>query len=151
MSKTIYIGVDPDNHLNGLAVYDPEVKDLELRLVSFWDLIEELESYLVPIHVVIEAGWLISKSNWHQKYFDKKTNSWKDHSNLTKQKISKNVGSNHQVGILLAEYCGHKQIPFTLVKPQGKIDAKTFKAITKYEGRTNQETRDAAMLVFGRK
>jgi hypothetical protein len=70
--------------------------------------------------------------------------------------ISKKVGRNHQVGMLIGELCERNGIDYEIMKPlklvKGKkMDAKTFKLITKYEGRTNPETRDAALLVFGRK
>lgn len=137
----IYIGIDPDVNKSGVAVWDSEDKSLELYNLSFWELIEELESYIVPITVVIEAGWLIKKSNWHGKPNQSKTAG---------ERISKNVGANHQVGKLLAEYCMANKISFTLVKPKGKANSEYFKRLTGYKKQTNQETRDAGMLVYGK-
>lgn len=143
----IYIGIDPDVTLNGVAYYVPETNYLSLHNLNFWNLIKYIQDYQdseFEFAVIIEGGWLNSKSNWHGG------------NKLASSRIAKNVGSNHQVGKLLVEYCGIYGISHEVVKPRNlikgkKIDAKTFKAITKYEGRTNQETRDAAMLVFGRK
>lgn len=137
MNCKIIIGIDPDITLNGVAVYDIEEKDLELKNLSFWDLIEEIESYLIPIHVVIEAGHLIDKSNWH--------GSKTVH---TAARIGKNVGSNHQVGRLLEQYCINHEISHELIKPLGKVKADYFNAVWDWKGRTNQEQRDAAMLIL---
>ena len=87
--------------------------------------------------VRIEAGWLIKKSNWH-----------KAQGQFMREKISKNVGENHAVGKLLTEWCKLNKVPFELVKPLGKINAKQFKLITGYDNSTNQEKRDAGMLVW---
>lgn len=142
----IYIGIDPDVDKNGFAYYHTLTKSLELKSYSFWDLIEEIERVLYILdfddsfHVVIEGGWLNKKSNWHGG------------NKLASSRIAKNVGSNHQVGKLIVEYCEQNGIPHEVVKPtKSKLNAETFKKVTGYEGRTNQETRDAAMLVFGRK
>lgn len=136
----IYIGIDPDTDKSGVAVFDTEDNSLELSTLSFWDLIEELDSYIAPIHIVIEGGHLINKSNWHGS------------KNIyTAAKIGKNVGSNHAIGRLLVEYCEKHGLSYETQKPKGKVSAEYFKAITGYAKRTNQEERDAAMLVYGRK
>lgn len=135
---TIFIGIDPDIENNGYAVWDRGDKTLEIGKKSFWDAIEDIELYNVPVKVIIEAGWLIAKSNWHGAK-----------NKSTAAKIGKNVGSNHQVGRLFEEYCIKNNIQYQLVKPKGKIKADTFKRITGHTGRTNQDQRDAAMLVFG--
>lgn len=144
----IRIGIDPDAERSGYAVFDKRDKSLELRTLPFWDVIYELELYMVPVHVVIEAGWLIEVSNWHRGKRDKKTGAFIPYSTGTREKISKGVGQNHMVGILFEQYCKLHDISYELKKPLGKIDAKMFTKITGYKGRTNQEVRDAAMLVY---
>lgn len=50
------------------------------------------------------------------------------------------------------EFLTHHNIPHARVAPQAnrtKLTADQFKAITKWQGRTNEHGRDAAMLVFG--
>jgi hypothetical protein len=136
-----YIGIDPDIDKNGVAIWDSEKKQFDsIAVLDFWDLISvfiDLKFWAYETHVIIEAGWLIKKSNWHGG------------RGVMAQRIAKNVGMNHQVGILLAEYCERYDIPYELVKPKGKIKADTFKKLTGWPERTNQEKRDAAMLVFG--
>ncbi len=137
----IYIGIDPDIDNSGIACWDSETKVFNfIKNASFWDIIIELEFWECEKTVIIEAGWLIKKSNWHGKAYQSKN---------VGELIAKNVGSNHQVGVLLAEYCEKENIKYHLVKPKGKINSKVFKQITKHPGRTNQDQRDAAMLVFG--
>ncbi|MGD9157170.1 MAG: hypothetical protein PVG39_02065 [Desulfobacteraceae bacterium] len=138
----IRIGIDPDIDKSGYAICQ-ERKLTALGCKRFFDLCltikvladEESE----PLTVTIEAGWLIPKSNWH--------NAKGLH---IAERISKNVGENHAVGKLLAQYCEYHGITYELKKPIGKIDQAQFKAITGWKGRTNQEQRDAAMLVYGR-
>jgi len=136
----IHIGIDPDVELSGVAVWDSERKDMDIYKLEFWQSISEIESYLIPVHVYIEAGWLIKKSNWHNKSVQSK---------VVGEKIAKNVGANHQVGKLFYSYCIKKRIPVTLVKPKGKINNEIFKKITGWKRSSNQEMRDAAMLVYG--
>ena len=146
----IYIGIDPDVSDNGIAFWKPDFNDFDyMKNMSFWDVIEELEACNFQktisnfdFTVVIESGWLLSKSNWHGKVYQSKS---------VGERIAKNVGSNHQVGILITEYCEIKNINFRLVKPHGKINADYFKKLTGYKKRTNQDQRDAAMLVYGLK
>lgn len=159
----IYIGIDPDTEKSGVAVFDTDDNSLELSTLSFWDLIEELESYIAPIHIVIEGGWLNTKASWHVS------------PNMrTASKIGGYVGANHQVGKLLAEYCVVNGLSYEVIKPlplhrgtfrdkdgkekkkgnnKGKITHDYFVYLTGYNVRktSNQEERDAAMLVYGRK
>lgn len=138
--KPLYIlGIDPDINKSGYSCWDSNKKKLDrITNLSFWDIIEDLNSYRCPIHVVIEAGWLINKSNFH-----------KSQGQFQREKIAKNVGQNHQIGILIAEYCKRNSISYELVKPKGKLKKEAFKHLTKWDERTNQDSRDAAMLVFG--
>ena len=93
---------------------------------------------LQPDKVIIEAGWLNKKSNWHGAK-----------NNFIATRIAKNVGSNHQVGKLFAEYCEINNIPFELKIPkQSKITKENFNKMFNTKLR-NQDIIDAAMLVAG--
>jgi hypothetical protein len=136
-----YIGIDPDIDKNGVAVWDSDNKTIRLFNMSFWNTIDFLSSYPYA-SVYIEAGWLNKKSNFH---FARKQ------SKAQGERIAKNVGQNHQVGMLILEYCVIKNIKHYTVKPtRAKVSAELFKKITSYGKRTNQEQRDAAMLVYGK-
>jgi hypothetical protein len=146
----IYIGIDPDIEASGVAFWKPDFNEFDyIKNMSFWDVIDVLKdcSFQKTISdfnftVIIEAGWLISKSNWHGRTYQSKS---------VGEKIAKNVGSNHQIGILIAEYCDRYGITYELKKPLGKVKSDYFKKITGYTKRTNQDQRDAAMLVYGLK
>jgi len=51
------------------------------------------------------------------------------------------------------EFCEHHDIPYRLIPPRcntTKTDQDSFAKITKWEKRTNEHGRDAAMLIYGR-
>lgn len=141
-----YIGIDPDIKASGFALYNIQEKDLELVTnYSFFDLLKEFDKLKDKISLVrIEAGWLNKKSNFHNKPGQTKEAG---------EKIASYVGANAETGKKIAEMCKSLNIPYELVKPLGTkdIDGKLFKQITKYSKRTNQDSRDAAMLVWGYK
>lgn len=139
MSKII-IGIDPDLDKSGVSIYR-ENKSLELDCLTFPEVLNLFDHQLENIEkVVIEAGWLVEKSNWHAR------------AGMTPQareRQAKNVGENHAVGKLLECCAKAKGLEVQLLTPQGKCNAAQFKRFTGYQGSTNQETRDAGMLVFG--
>ena len=93
------------------------------------------------IQVFVECGYL-NKSNWHKKL---------NGSANINSKIGERTGANFETAKKICEMCEYLGIEHFKIKPtRSKIDAATFKAITKIEKRTNQEQRDALMLVFGR-
>ncbi len=137
----IIVGIDPDIDKSGFAVWNSHQQSfVEITALPFFDLIERLE-WLGDVTVVVEAGWLIKKSNFHGR---------KGQSKAVGEKIAKAVGANHQVGKLLVEWCRSNNIDVVEIKPLGKVDSDKFKMMTGWHDRTNSEHRDAAMLVFGR-
>lgn len=134
----LIIGIDPDLDKSGVALYR-EDKSLELKCLSFPDVLSLFDEHQCSIQkVVIESGWLIKKSNWHG---GKKIQIG--------ERQAKNVGENHAVGKLLDCCARAKGLEVQLLNPKGKFDAEKFKRYTGYQGRTNQEVRDAGMLVYG--
>lgn len=133
----IHIGIDPDVDKSGVAIWESQSKKLKLMVPEYFDLLAILDQYIAPV-VHIEAAWLHSKSNWHGG------------QGAAAQRIAKNVGANHMIGKLIEEYCKRNGIEYTLHKPASKkLTAETFEKLTGYKGRTNQEMRDAALLVYG--
>ncbi|MDH6304633.1 hypothetical protein M2459_001369 [Parabacteroides sp. PF5-5] len=138
----LLIGIDPDTIKSGFASFDVETEKLEVESLTFFEVFDRLSELQGCILLVrIEAGWLNKKSNFHGKYLQSKSAG---------ERIAKNVGANHETGRKLVEMCERLNIPYELVKPLGtkSIDAKTFRLITKVEGRINQDERDAGMLVY---
>jgi hypothetical protein len=140
--KKLFIGIDPDTSKNGVAFWYKESQKLELENLTFFklfDAIKELNRHY-SITVVIDAGWL-NKSNFHVVGTNKNVNG----------KIGERVGANHETGKKIAEMCQYFCIDYILNKPtKSKVNKETFEKITGYKGRTNQETRDAGMLVYKR-
>ena len=142
----VLIGIDPDVTKSGYARLNKNDDSFILRNLTFFELYDTLLYYHMKnpdceVEVFIEAGWL-NKSNWHT--------SGKMSVALAAQ-IGQRTGANHETGKKIVEMCEYLNLKYTLVKPtKSKVDAKEFKTLTKYEGRTNQEQRDAAMLIVGR-
>jgi hypothetical protein len=153
MNPTIYIGIDPDIDKSGVAIYDkskPKGSDLTLLKLSFFDLLHLLDlecTKQLPtgehqkVSIVIEAGWLNYKSNYHYS-----------RTKAIGERIAKNVGENHAVGKLIEQYCKRNRYTYLLKRPSKSTPKRSAQLFTKYTGykeRTNQEMRDAAMLVYG--
>lgn len=135
------IGIDPDLAKSGVAILSPS---LELRNLTFAETVDLFRSQQAAIKkVVIEAGWLNKKSNFHDAIGQRKG---------VGEQIARKVGLNHATGILLVEMAESFGLNVVLVKPtRSKKKADEFKRVTGWTGRSNQETRDAAMLIWGMK
>ncbi len=137
--QNLIIGIDPDIKKSGFAVLDGA--DLSLHNLNFVEVINYFIANKDNIKkIVLEAGWLNEKSNF-RAFIPKKEMA---------EKIAKDVGKNHQTGILMKEYAESLGIQVVEVKPTSKKkNADEFKRLSGYTGRTNPETRDAAMLILG--
>lgn len=142
----IFIGIDPDVEKSGVAFYERESKHLELSNLTFFEVFDYF-AFLKQnkkennLTVVIEAGWL-NKSNWHIKL---------SQNNNVSAQIGQRTGANHEVGKKIIEMCKYLELKYEIVKPtKSKISHEMFKKLTNIVGKTNQEQRDAGMLVIGR-
>ena len=146
--EKVFIGIDPDVDKSGVALWSPSRQELLVNTKKFFDLFDFLletkrnMSECAKIVVVVEAGWLNKKSNYHGSAYQTKAAG---------ERISKNVGSNHETGRKIVEMCEYLGIESQLVVPtHAKFTKDYFKSITGIE-KANQEMIDAGMLVFGRK
>lgn len=144
----IVIGIDGDVDKSGVATYYNG--ELLIESLPFPVLIEKL--YLLAtlpddVLVVVEAGWLNEKSNFHGK------------QGKRAERIAKNVGSNHQTGRHICEMARHYGLEVKEQKPfnkgwkgaNGKITHDELNYILQHNGlpeikRTNQDARDAALI-----
>lgn len=137
---SIIIGIDPDAGKSGFAVWNYEDQRFqEIKSLSFFDIIDYLKSSVYLIKLVrIEAGWLNKRSNWHFGL------------GRISDKISLKVGMNQMVGKLIAEYCARMTILVEFVKPLGTkfVTSEIFNQTTGWAKKTNQDSRDAACLVW---
>jgi hypothetical protein len=148
----IYIGIDPDVKLSGVAFYDNVKKEFFVSSVSFFDLLEWLKQIheLKNIDLIrVEAGWLNKKTNWHKSYYNKSKGKMIHNNELVNERISKYTGANHEVGKKIIEMCNYLNIKTELVIPKkSKCTPDFFSKLTGVK-RSNQDQRDAGMLVFG--
>ena len=148
----VFIGIDPDSDKSGVALLMKKSRALTVGSFSFPELIDYVKAVRAKyceshILVVVEGGWL-NESNWHVKYTPMSTSK--------AAAMGRNVGMNHQTGILIVQILDYLDIPFDVVKPlakgwcgkDGKITAEELAYFTGYNGRTNQDGRDAALLAW---
>lgn len=147
----IIIGIDPDIDKSGVCVLDPKGRHIQATVASFPDLVGYFEKQAkqsdIDTTVVVEAAWMHNKTNWHMTPKDsKRVAAAKGYS----------VGQNHQTGKLICEMArayGLKVVEhIPLVKcwkgKDRKITDAEIKAFIPIQGRTNQESRDAALLAW---
>ena len=141
VNKT-FIGIDPDVNKSGVAYKNG--KDVVLKNLKFFDLFDYLKDLVLSeenLEVYIECGFL-NKSNWHAV----------NGSNAINANIGQRTGANHETAKKIVEMCEYLKIKHFKIKPtRSKVNAEFFKQITKLDLRTNQETRDAYMLIFSQK
>lgn len=139
------IGIDPDVDKSGVAFIQKQGsnKIKELKCLTFFELFNFLSFYKEREEkptVYIECGYL-NASNWH-----KKTNA----SASINSKIGERTGANFETAKKIVEMCEYLGLEHVKVKPtRSKVNADFFKQITGFTQRTNQEQRDAYMLIHG--
>ena len=138
MNKPLIIGIDPDLEKSGVAILG---QSFELKNLTFAETVELFRSHQDQIKkVVIEAGWQNKKANFR---------TGGNHSRQVGEQISRRVGLNHATGILLSEMAESLGLAVVLVRPtKTKKNSEEFNRITGWQGRTNQEQRDAGMLIW---
>lgn len=137
----ILIGIDPDVDKSGFAMLNGN--QMKLANLTFFELFEELKFYKekeIKPTVYVECGAL-NKSNWHSK--SNKSEKWNSN-------IGAALGRNFEVANKIIEMCEYLKIPYQKIKPRkSKTSSDYFKQITGINTRTNQEQRDALMLIWG--
>ena len=127
------IGIDPGKH-TGIAIFE-NGSLTKLYESDFWgciDAINEKECF-----VIVELS--TTKHVWHNKATSKGAI----------QRTGVNVGSCLREAELIVEYLIKNNINYQTQRPKGKVNSDMFKKITGWTKRTNQHTRDAALLVYG--
>ena len=135
---TILIGIDPGKN-TGISVYSTGRKELlRCETVGICTAMSIVSDILKkrPIEVYFEDARL-------RKWFGVKAG---------REKLQ-GAGSIKRDCAIWEEFCNINKIPFKAVAPKDtvtKMDAETFKKLTKWEGKTSEHSRDSGMLVFGR-
>lgn len=127
------VGIDPGKK-TGYAIYDRENDKMsDIGTLDFWSIYEKLITSFYPklAEIIIEVPR--TKQNWQKSKH---------------QITSANIGGVYREAELLTkglELAGYK---VTTQHPKGKLNHKQVVAITKYEGKTNEHSRDAIMLCW---
>jgi hypothetical protein len=139
MKKRFHIGIDPGAH-TGYSVFDTTERRLTHCLTTdFWNVFVQV-GLIDPSDctVYVEDASLINYSFRRQGGIE------------YQDRLSRNVGRIQRECELLIVGLIRLGYEVKRVKPSGqKWDVKTFRAYTKWEGRTSGHARDAARLVFG--
>lgn len=137
MSATLIVGIDPGVH-TGLAVWDAAEKRL----------------HDVASHGIVEA--MVRVEGIHRQgllrmvvFEDARLRTWFGSKG---REALQGAGSIRRESAIWAECLGHIGCPYKAVSPQSKgkkLNAAAFERLTGWTGRTNEHSRDAAMLVWG--
>lgn len=139
------IGIDPDLQKSGVATVR-NGRIVELYAMPFFTLISFINENMA------DAQFVIEDVNFHKPTFHRPGAS--KHEML---KIAQDVGKVKAVGMLLADYLKDSGANFRLVKPlkgtvkkakNGKGAAEFFNRLTGWEGQSNEDKRDAALLAL---
>lgn len=140
----LVVAIDPDVEKSGWCIVGIERDNPILTTKTLWEVFKSLNSLMEDHIVIIEAGWLVNKSNWHT-YGNKGIG----------EKASQNVGRNHEIGRQIEKFCIAHEINYRLEKPRGYSDPKRYShegfiGITgwKHIKKTNPETRVAGLFAF---
>jgi hypothetical protein len=144
--KRYVIGIDCGVK-TGLAVWDRKEKQFaEIETYDFWSAFFRIFGKADHEETLI----FVEDPSKNKPVFIKKG----VHGGRQALKIAQNVGGVKRESQLMIDGLKHAGYEVKAVRPKKgsmtKLKAEAFKQITGYTGRTNEHTRDAAMLVFGR-
>lgn len=140
----IYIGIDPGTD-TGLAVWDGD------RFTA----VEAIPIHAALLRVKELAAFYGHRGNGVTVYFeDARLRKWYGtHTAKEDRARLQGAGSVKRDSKIWEDALTEWGIPFETIAPKNnwtKMTANMFEALTGWQGRTNEHSRDAAMLVFGR-
>ena len=158
--EKIFIGIDAGK-VCGISVWNKAKKKfLSIESCSFWECIKNLEQskgFYIPINdydltVVIE-----DVTQHHPVFFAQATykNTEGNHENKIRAvcEQAKRVGTVWDKTELIMEWCVRHEVKLIRRKPTNKsgtkMKADTFRNLTKWQGETNEHSRDSGILVWG--
>lgn len=132
------IGIDPDLHKSGVAIYDKTNKKLVyVQSLYIWDLFKLLLLYKENSFIRLEYAPLINCSSWHGGG----------------RGGIKNVGKSHAVCIIIDEFLLGHGFKYEKLKPSGYSktfdNIEYFKKTTGWADMTNKDSRSAVAMILG--
>jgi len=154
---TVYIGIDPGVH-TGMAFYCVETKKMELETMSVVEAMIKLQQVQEENTGGHKIVVFIEDPNQNQPIFSRHkvpefcTTVAKRIDYICKK--AQDVGRNKEDAFILMKWMDHIGMEYHALRPNSrsntKLTAKQFEMRTGYKGRSNEHTRDAGMLVYGR-
>ncbi|WP_236014047.1 hypothetical protein [Marinobacterium alkalitolerans] len=146
---SLIIGIDPDSKKSGIGIVQ-NGQLIDLKTMNFFDLQEWTEEqHAAGAHFAVEDVQA-NKATYARNI--KRGSRQKEQAQMNC--ISQKVGRVKHSGELIVMWLDRIGASYTLVKPLGgtakaaKRKADLFKKMTGWEGRSNEDTRDAAMLAL---
>ena len=154
MKYTTIIAIDPDTEKSGVATLDLDGMEVHAEAMPFPVLLDELSNTQClsrgkNFKVIVEGGWLVSKSNYHYA------------RGRGGERIAKNVGANHETGRKIVEMLAYWGIEHEVIHPlkkcwkgrDGKITLAELNSLLrgmgiKEMGRCSQDVRDAVLIAL---
>ena len=134
---TTYVGIDAGTH-TGIAVWEKTSRRLSLQTLPIHKAMELIK------HLHEEAG-----DHLFVRFEDARLRQWFGKAGRDQLQ---GAGSIKRDSAIWDDYLKDLGVAYQAVAPKQnrtKLSATQFKAITKYTQKTNEHSRDAAMLVFG--
>lgn len=135
-----YIGIDPGKK-TGFAVWDHDAKYLaEVSTMSITQAMEKVRM----------MADILGRENIRTYIEDARKRKW---YGRTGRERLKGAGSICRDSTIWDDFCRELGVEYRMIAPRcntTKLKAAQFKAITGWQRRTSDHTRDAACLVFGR-
>ena len=156
MKCTTIMAIDPDTEKSGVATLDLSRMEVHAEAMPFPVLLDELSNTQClsrgkNFKVVVEGGWLVSKSNYH----------YAKAKGRCGERIAKNVGANHETGRKIVEMLAYWGIEHEVIHPlkkcwkgrDGKITLAELNSLLRgmgirEMGRCNQDVRDAVLIAL---
>lgn len=136
----IYIGIDVGTH-TGVAIWDSGTRlFLDITTMKIHQAMEEVQAWYYKCDGDIKV---IFEDARQRKWYG-------DNSNAKQQ----GAGAVKRESSIWEDFLRDKKIPYEAVHPMKgltKITVPYFRRVTCWEGRTSEHSRDAAMLVVGRR
>lgn len=136
----VYIGIDTGVH-TGFAVWHSDTK--YLAEVSTMTITQAMER----VKMIADIR---GKDNIRLFIEDARQRKWFGSAGREKLQGAGSVKRDSQIW---EDWCREQGMQYRMIAPKGnctKLSAAQFKTITKWQGRTSEHSRDAAMMIYGR-